>query len=199
MLHRLWTGSHRGARHCVLTLALAGMAAGTASAQTQSPIRVTPENARASAYLRDLASPRGLIGIAGGAALERLRHGNTELGDELAYRATQRVVGVSVRHGLAAAMHLPVDHQYQLCECRGFGPRVVHALQQTFTERREDGSRALAVPRMASIYAEGFTEMAWKHDRSVGGAVTGATLSLGVQALFNVARELTRIRLGVHR
>jgi hypothetical protein len=138
------------------------------------------------------------VGLAGGAALERHRHDDVERGDELAYRATQRMVGVSVRHGLAAALHLPADHQYQLCECSGFGPRLVHALTETFTDRRDDGSRALAIPRLASGYAESFTGLAWKHDRSVGSAVTGATLSLGVQALFNVARELTRIQLHIH-
>ena len=181
-----------------MTAAFAGLSTGRASAQTQSQIRITPENARVSAYLHDLANPRGLVGLAGGAALERFRHDDTELGDELAYRATQRVVGVSVRHGLAAVMHLPADHQYQLCECRGFGPRVVHALVETFTDRRDDGSRALAVPRLASGYAAGFTGLAWKHDRSVGDVMTGATLSLGAQALFNIARELTRIQLRIH-
>ena len=199
MVNRMWTASHRTVRCCLMTVAVAGAATGRATAQTRSRVGVTPENARVSAYLRDLANPRGLIGVAGGAAITRFRHEDTELGDELAYRATQRMVGVSVRHGLAAAMHLPADHQYQLCECTGFGPRVVHALVETFTDRREDGSRALAVPRIASGYAQGLTEMAWKHDRSVGGALTGATLSLGGQALFNIARELTRIQLPIHR
>lgn len=198
MKARAWTGSYRAVRCCLMTVAVACIPAARASAQTRSQIRITPENARVSAYLRDLANPRGLVGMAGGAALERLRHDDVELGDELAYRATQRVVGVSVRHGLAAAMHLSTDQEYQLCECRGFGPRVVHALVETFTDRRDDGGRALAVPRMASSYAEGFTELAWRHDRSVGSVVGGATLSLGAQALFNIARELTRIQLRIH-
>jgi hypothetical protein len=175
------------------------MATAGVSAQVHSQLGITPGNARASAYLDELASPVGLIHVAGGAAIERLRHEDrTELGDELAYRATQRVVGVSVRHGLAAAMHLSTDHQYQLCECRGFGPRVVHALVETFTDRRDDGGRALAVPRLAAGYAEGFTGLAWKHDRSVGSVVTGTTLSFGGQALFNILREVTRIQLRIH-
>lgn len=198
MVNRLRTVSVRSVRCCVMTVAFAGVATGRASAQTPSQIRITPENARVSAYLHELANPRGLVGMAGGAALGRLRHSDLELGDELALRATQRVVGVSVRHGLAAAMHLSTDQPYQLCECRGFGPRVVHALVETFTDRRDDGSRALAVPRIASGYAEGFTELAWNHDRSVGSVMSGATLSLGAQALFNIARELTRIQLRIH-
>jgi hypothetical protein len=181
-----------------MTAALATMATARVSAQTQSPIGITAENGRANAYLRDLANPRGLVGVAGGAVFSRLRNDHGELGDELAYRATQRIVGVSVRHGLAAVMHRNPDSQYQLCECRGFGPRVAHALVETFTDRRDDGSRALAVPRIAAGYAEGFTSLAWQRDRSVGNVVSGATLSLGAQALFNVFRELTRISLPIH-
>lgn len=182
-----------------MTVALVAMTAARTTAQTPAPIRVTPRSARAAAYLNELANPRGLIGIAGGVALDGLRHQDgTDLGDRLALRATQRMVGVSVRHGLAAAMHMSADTRYHFCECRGFGPRVMHALSETFTTPRDGGGRALAVPRLAAHYAEDLTGVAWNHDQSVGRAVTGASLSLGAQALFNIARELTRIDLGIH-
>jgi hypothetical protein len=182
-----------------MSVALAGMTTAKASAQTPGRIRVTSENVRASAYLHELADPHGLIGVGGGAVLGRLRHEDrTELGDELAYRATQRVVGVSVRHGLAAAMHLGTDDQYQPCECRGFAPRVGHALVETFTDGRADGGRAFAAPRVAASFAEGITGLAWKHDRNVGDVVTGTVLSFGLKALFNIGRELTGINIPVH-
>jgi hypothetical protein len=101
-------------------------------------------------------------------------------------------VQVSVRHGLAALMHRSTD--YQPCECDGFGRRVEHALLETFTDRRADGSRALSVPRIAGAYAGGFAPMAWEHDRNAGDAVLGSTVSLGFTALFNIARELTGLR-----
>jgi hypothetical protein len=126
--------------------------------------------------------------------LERLRHGDrTELGTEIASRATQRLAEVSVRHGLAAAMHLSTDDHYQFCECRGFGPRVGHAIVQTFTDSRADGSRALAIPRIAGSTVAGFTGMAWEHDRSVGSVLGGTALNFGLHALFNIGRELTGI------
>lgn len=194
-----WTmpGS-RATRYCAMTVALATMAVTKTAAQTPSPIRVTPKNARASAYLNELTNPRGLVWVAGGAMLERLRfEDRTDLGDELAFRATKRVVGISVRHGLAAAMHLGTDTRYHPCECRGFGPRVAHALLETFTDRRDGGGRALAVPRLAAHYAENLTALAWEHDRSsIGSVVTGTSLSLGVQAMINIGRELTGIKLG---
>lgn len=174
------------------------MATARVCAQTQPQIGITAENSRASAYLRDLADPSGLVAVTGGSLFARLRDDQVEFGDELAYRATRRVVGLSVRHGLAAVMHRNADEQYQFCECRGVGARVAHALAETFTDRREDGSRMLAVPRIAAGYAEGLTSLAWNRDRNVGSALTGATLSLGSQALFNVFRELTRINLPIH-
>jgi len=174
------------------------------SAQTQSSggagrepasIRITPENARFSSYLHELASPGALAGMVGGGVLERLRHEDrTNLADAIASRATQRVVGVSVRHGLAAAMHVSPDDHFHLCECHGFGPRVGHALAETFTESRADGGRAFAVPRLAGSYASSLAGLAWKHDRSVGSVVAGTTLSFGLQALFNIGRELTGFR-----
>jgi hypothetical protein len=180
-----------------MTVALAAITATKTSAQTPSPIRVTPRNARASAFLNELANPRGLAWVAGGAVLGRLRNEDRpDLPEELAFRATKRVVGISVRHGLAAAMNLGTDTRYHLCECRGFGPRVVHALVETFTDPRDGGGRALAVPRLAAHYAENLTAVAWDHDRNWGSVVTGTSLSLGVQALLNVGREFARI--GVH-
>ena len=180
-----------------MAAALAAMATARTSAQTPAPIRVTPKSARETAYLNDLANPRALAWMAGGAALERARYGDrVDFADELAYRATKRVVGLSVRHGLAAAMHLGTDSRYHLCDCRGFGPRVAHALVETFTDPRDGGGRALAVPRIAAHYAENFTGMAWQHDRGVTSVVSSTSLSFGIQALFNIGRELTGI--GVH-
>jgi hypothetical protein len=190
-------------RCCMVVMALGASAAGGVSAQAPSAvgpvlgreppsIRVTPENVRFSNYLRDLAGPRAVIGVVGGGVLSQLRQkDDTDLGVRLAQRATQHAAEVTVRDGLAAIMNRSTDYHYQFCECHGFGPRVQHALLETFTDRRADGSRALSVPRIAGTYAGDFAGLAWEHDRSVGQAAAGATLSLGFSALFNIGRELT--------
>ena len=113
------------------------------------------------------------------------------LAREIASREGQVLVTVSVRHGLAALMHR--NTAYQPCDCHGFGPRVAHALLETFTDRRDDGSRALSVPRFAGAYAGSFARMAWEPGQNAGGVAMGTTVSLGVSALFNVARELTGV------
>ena len=179
-------------RCCMVVMALAAFVAGGLSAQAPPSIRITPENVRFNNYLHDLAGPRALIGVVGGGVLQQLRqHDGTDLEERIAARATQHAAEVSVRHGLAALMHRSTDYHYQFCECHGFGPRVAHALVESFTDRRADGSRALAVPRIAGTYAGDFAGLAWDHDRNAGGAVGGATLSLGFSALFNIGRELT--------
>lgn len=115
------------------------------------------------------------------------------LAGRIASRAAQQAVQVSVRHGVAALMHRSTDYRYHFCECRGFGSRVQHALLETFTDLRADGKRAFSVPRIAGAYAGSFAGLAWDHDRSAGDVAAGATLSLGLSALFNIGRELTGV------
>jgi hypothetical protein len=179
--------------------------AGRAAAQTSSPrpaaigrraqsLRINSENIRVNNYLHDLAGPGALIGIVGGGLVDQLRHqsgGPDDLPGKIAQRATQAAVQVSVYHGLAALMHRSTE--YQPCDCHGFGPKVEHALLETFTDRRDDGSRALAIPRFASAYAGGLAGLAWEHDRSLGDVALGTTLSFGLNALFNIGKELSGI------
>ena len=171
-------------------------AAGVAALGREPPsIRVTPENVRLNNYLRDLAGPPALVGVVGGGLLQQLRqhHGTDGLAGRIASRAAQQAVQVSVRHGVAALMHRSTDYHYHFCECRGLGTRVQHALLETFTDLRADGSRAFSVPRIAGAYAGSFAGLAWDNDRSAGDVAAGATLSLGLSALFNIGRELTGV------
>jgi hypothetical protein len=205
---RIGAERRRAWRCCMAVMTLGASVAGGVSAQAPSAIgpvisrepsstpsiRVTPENVRFSNYLRDLAAPRAVVGVVGGGLLQQLRQDDgTDLGEQLAQRATQHAAEMSVRHGLAAVMNRSTDYRYQFCECKGFGPRVQHALLETFTDRRADGSRTLSVPRIAGTYAGNFAGLVWEHDRNVGSAAAGATLSLGFSALFNIGRELTGI------
>ena len=185
--------------------------AGRAKAQTGSPppaaigrrpqsLRINSNNVRLNRYLHDLTGPGALIGIVGGSVVDQLRHqnsGSDDLTGKIAERATQTAVEVSVYHGLAAAMHRSTD--YQPCDCHGFGPKVGHALLETFTDRRDDGSRALALPRFAGAYAGGLTGMAWEHDKQPGDVLLSTTLSFGLHALFNIGKELSGIGRAVRR
>lgn len=180
-----------------MVVGLAGVSGRLAAQAPSTPIRVTAENVRLNNYLHDLAGPGALIGVLGGGVLEELwrkpgvHDGEQDFGHRIAARAGQAAVQVSVRHGLAALMHHST--RYEPCGCSGFGPKVEHALLETFTDRRADGSRALAVPDLAGAYAGSFARLAWDQDRSVGQVALGTTLSFGFTALFNIARELTGV------
>jgi hypothetical protein len=194
----------RCAMQCCMVATSLTAVAGRVSAQTPSApgaaigrepqsLRINPENVRLNNYLHDLAAPGAVVGVIGGGLLDQLgpkNDGADGLAREIASRAGQKAVQVSVHHGLAALMHRSTD--YQPCECHGVGPRVEHALLETFTDRGADGGRALSVPRIAGAYAGNFARLAWERDRNAGDVALGATLSLGFSALFNIARELTR-------
>jgi len=155
-------------------------------------LQLNSENVRLNNYLHDLAGPGAFVSMIGGSLLDQVRHtknGPDELSGRIATRAAQAVVDVSVRHGLAALMHHSTN--YQPCHCSGFGRKVGHALLESFTDRRDDGSRALAIPRFAGAYASSLTGLAWNHSRGPGDVMLGTTLSFGFSALFNVAKELT--------
>jgi hypothetical protein len=189
---------------CMAATALTAVAGGV-SAQTPSApgavigrqpqsIRINPENVRLNSYLHDLAGPGAFVGVIGGGVLDQLRNKNDGVGGlagRIGSNATRAVVQTSVHHGLAALMHRSTD--YQPCDCHGFGRRVGHALLESFTDRRADGSRVFSVPRIAGAYAGGFSRLAWERDRGAGDVAFGTTMSLGFSALFNIARELTGV------
>jgi hypothetical protein len=167
-------------------------APGAALGSEPRSIQLNSENVRLNNYLHELAGPGAFLSVIGGGVLDQIRktkNGPDELSGRIGTRALQRSVDVSVHHALAALMHQSTD--YQPCHCHGFGRKVGHALLESFTDRRDDGSRALAIPRFAGSYASGFTELAWNHNRNAGDVLLGTTLSFGFSALFNVAKELT--------
>ena len=207
---RIQTIRRGAAQCCMAAVALTAVASrATAQAPTaassgarrqQQSIQVTPDNVRLTNYLHDLgvASRGTVVGTIGGGLAGSLlgrsstwNDGAEGLAREIASREAQVLVTVSVRHGVAALMHRSTG--YQPCDCHGFGPRVGHALLETFTDRRADGSRALSVPRFAGAYAGSFARMAWEPGKNAGQVAMGTTVSLGVSALFNVARELTGV------
>jgi hypothetical protein len=61
-------------------------------------------------------------------------------------------ITTTTRYGLAKAFH--EDTLYYRCECKGFFPRLNHAMISTFTSRRgEDGHRVFSFPALVAPYA----------------------------------------------
>lgn len=74
-------------------------------------------------------------------------------------------IGTTARYGLAEAFK--EDTLYYRCECKGFFPRISHALFSTFTARRgEDGHRVFSFPALVAPYAGSMTAVyAWYPNR----------------------------------
>jgi hypothetical protein len=83
------------------------------------------------------------------------------MGSDFAIAAT----GTTVRYGLAQAFK--EDTLYYRCDCRGFIPRMRHAVLSTLTARRgDDGHQVFSVPALLAPYAGSFTAVyGWYPDR----------------------------------
>jgi hypothetical protein len=65
-------------------------------------------------------------------------------------------VGTTTRYGLSEAFKQ--DSLYYRCECRGFFPRISHALISTITARQgENGHRVFSFPALAAPYTGSMT------------------------------------------
>jgi hypothetical protein len=74
-------------------------------------------------------------------------------------------VSTTTRYGLAQAFR--EDTWYYRCECRGFFPRLSHAMISTLTSRRgEDGHRVFSIPALVAPYTGSMTATyGWYPDR----------------------------------
>jgi hypothetical protein len=154
---------------------------------------------RVNAYVRDLTGPSALLGTAAATAYDQIRNDPPEwgggaggLGKRLASNAGSLVVGETVRHGLALA--LGRSTWYHRCDCNGFGPRVEHALVETFTDRDRAGHRAVSVPTFAGTLAGSFAQRLWRPGLTNAQAAEQAGTALVFSAAFNVVKELMHKR-----
>jgi hypothetical protein len=70
------------------------------------------------------------------------------------------LVTTAANYGIAEVLR--EDAAYYACECRGFLPRVRHAVISTFTARRgADGHTVFAIGGLVSPYAGSMTALAW--------------------------------------
>ena len=100
-----------------------------------------------------------------------------------------QVVTTTTRYGMAEILR--EDAAYYRCECRGFFPRLSHALISTLTGRHgKDGHTVFSIPGLVSPYAGTMTALAWYPDRySVKDGFRMGNYNLLGQAAGNVAME----------
>jgi hypothetical protein len=100
-----------------------------------------------------------------------------------------QLVTTTTRYGMAAILR--EDAAYYRCECKGFFPRVGHALVSTVTARHgEDGDTAFSFSGLASPYAGTMAALAWYPNRyGVKDGFRMGNYNLAWQAAGNLALE----------
>ena len=131
----------------------------------------------------------------GWAALDQLNddppewgHGWHGYGHRLSSNVGKSVIQETVTAGVAAAMDRPLD--YARCRCKDVGVRIRRAVLGAVTDQMADGTRPLAVPRIAGAYTAAYAQASWRP----GGNRLQTTLlngsgSLAIGALINLYYE----------
>ena len=168
-------------------LVLAGLAALAVRAKAQSrgdgtavlPSPVTPyaqpdlvyipptEKTKIRNYFFDAFGPYPIIGAAPPGSTRRTTprrngsRGSEAYGKRLGSNFAIAAVSTTTRYTLAEAFRQ--DTLYYRCECKGFLPRLRHAMISTFTARHgSDGNRVFSFPALAAPYAGTMTAVyAW--------------------------------------
>ena len=201
-----------------LLFVIAGLAAIPTLAKAQSPAsppdspgtvaKATPaqpdliyerptEKTKFHNYIFDTIGPYPIIGAAFVAGINQgentppeWEQGGEGYGKRIASNFAIAAVSTTTRYALAEAFG--EDTLYYRCECKGFFPRLTHAVISTLIARRgEDGHRVFSVPSLVAPYAGTMTAVyGWYPDRfnAKDGFRMGNYTLLGY-AGANVARE----------
>ncbi len=146
-------------------------------ANPQPALTYSPPSAKTkfTNYLFDAFGPYPIIGAAIAAGINQADNAPPEWGQGAEAYGKRfgsnfgiLAISTSTRYGLAAAFR--EDTLYYRCECKGFFPRLEHALISTLSARRgEDGHRVFSFPDLVAPYAGTLVGVyAWYPDRYNG-------------------------------
>jgi len=145
----------------------------SSTAPPNAPSYVRPsEKTKFRNYIFDAFGPYPIIGAAIAAGINQASNappewgqGGEGYGKRFGSDFGILAISTSTRYGLSEIFR--EDTLYYRCECKGFGPRLSHALISTFTARRgEDGHRVFAIQNLIAPYAGTMVGVyAWYPDR----------------------------------
>jgi hypothetical protein len=153
--------------------------AGTVASTSTEPPDLTytrpPEKTKIENYLFDALGPYPAAGAAFAAGMGQAyntppewKQGAEGYGRRIGSAFGIAAVTTTTRYGLAEAFR--EDTLYYRCDCKGFSPRLSHAVTSTLTARRgEDGHSVFSFPALIAPYAGTMTAVyAWYPDRYNG-------------------------------
>ena len=143
------------------------------AAQTPPPSYSRPtEKTKRRNYLFDVVGPFPIVGAAITAGINQAdntppewRQGAEGYGKRFGSNFGIAAISTTSRYGLAEV--LGEDTLYYRCACKGFFPRLGHAMISTLTARRgDDGHTVFSVPALVAPYVGTMTAVyAWYPDR----------------------------------
>jgi hypothetical protein len=155
------------------------------------------ENYSWTEFRKAVVTPRSLAMNAAGAGVAQARDATPEWGQGMegyskrfASRAAQHAVRGSIRFNVARWRHEPLH--YRQSELKGTWPRLKHALVGTFWVPRTDGSgETVNLGMLTGHFGSAAISRAWHPDesRTVGRAMSNASVSIGINTGMNVLRE----------
>jgi hypothetical protein len=148
-----------------------------ASASTTNNLADIPytrptEKTKLHNYFLDTVGPYPILGAAFAAGINQANNAPPEWkqgaeGYAKRFGSDFGIAGVSTTARYALSEAFREDTLYYPCECKGFLPRLSHAMISTFTARRgDDGHRVFSIPDLIAPYAGSMTAVyAWYPDR----------------------------------
>ena len=131
---------------------------GTIRERTLSYTRPT-EKIKLHNYFFDAFGPYPIAGAAIAAGINQVEGTPPEWGNDAEgygkrFGSNFAIAAVSVTTRYTLAKAFREDTLYYRCECKGFVPRLNHAVISTFTSRRgDDGRRGFSLPALVAPYA----------------------------------------------
>ena len=151
---------------------------------------------RVMQFLKDSASPNAFLSSAASAGLGQWRdrphewkQGWDAYGTRYESSFAEHIVRETLKAGSAAMFH--EDDRYYRSEEPGSGARIGHAVSSTFLARDDHGARRFSFSRIGAIAGAALISRLWQphSTSSLRSAGVNFTISLGVSAGMNVARE----------
>lgn len=171
----------------------------TPSPQTSTPYVRPTAKKRFTRYVNGMFGPVGLATKAAGAGISTWRNSPAEWGDRwpgfgrrFASNVGKGIVKGTVTYGLDEAFQL--DSHYYYSRKKDPGSRIKNALLSTVTARDKNGKRVFGFPHIAGTYASSIiaAEMWYPSRYNYKSGLKGGTISLGLNAAFNIIKEFIR-------
>ena len=169
----------------------------TQNTQQQSGDYIRPsKEKRFKRYVNSMVGPGALLRQGAGATLGTITNSPEEWGKDtegfarrFASSAGQNAIKQTTTYALDEALEL--DSKYYKSKKKDFGSKMKNALLSTVTARNKEGKRVFGAPRIVGTYTSHIiAREAWYPDRfDYKDGLRSGTISLGVNAAFNVFRE----------